>query len=122
MRRTRIASGLGLVVLATLAGGAGCTHNHYYGQIPASGVILSSADAATIQYGSVCDLPGEVISGGSTMISQAPSTSRVVISQPVSGGGMLAGKSKGRWFQSEADRLATTEIRGSIDPDATYNR
>ncbi|CAN5866269.1 hypothetical protein BH23PLA1_BH23PLA1_41770 [soil metagenome] len=124
MRRTRIARGLGLAALAALVGVSGCTHNHYYGQVPASGVILSSADPAVLQYGSVCDLPGEIFQGGTTVITQAPASPRVVISQPAVGGsgGMMVRQSRGRWFQTESDRLATTEVRGAIDPDASTLR
>ena len=106
MRRARSPRGGALILLAGLAGGAGCTHNYYYGT-----AVPACPEGEPVRVGSVCEVPGR------TVVSQIvpPRSSRVVISEPR--GGLLAGG----WRRSETDGLATSRVEGSLD-DETLNR
>jgi hypothetical protein len=120
MRHARIMrGGLGLVLASGIAS-AGCTHNYYYGALPACGP--TTTPAGTVQYGQVCEVPTQVVGGGS-VLSQVPARSsivgprppRVVISEPTGSGG-------GLWRRSDPESsLATTRVEGALD-DPTVNR
>jgi len=105
---------------------SGCTHNHYYGaSVPACGptVVGSIGGADAPEYGAVCEVPNQVVSGGSVVAQRqpgvtvvpAPKAPRVVVSEP-SGGSRLA------WRRSDPeDGLATTRVEGALD-DPTVTR
>lgn len=117
MRRARFPR---MVALIILAGGAGCTHNYYYGT-----TVPLCTEPETVRVGSVCDVPGQVVGGrvlpGRTVITQVapPRSSRVVISEPR--GGPPAGGSRLGWRRSDPESLATISVEGSLD-DETLNR
>ena len=110
MRRARNPRAGGLILLAGLAGGAGCTHNYYYGT-----AVPLCPEPETVRVGSVCDVPG------GTVVTQVapPRSSRVVISEPR--GGPLGGGSRLGWRRSDPGGLATSRVEGSLD-DETLNR
>jgi hypothetical protein len=110
MRRARFPRREALILLVGLAGGAGCTHNYYYGTS-----VPLCPEPETVRVGSVCDVPGR------TVITQVapPRSSRVVISEPR--GGPLAGGSRLGWRRSDPESLATSSVEGSLD-DETLSR
>jgi hypothetical protein len=120
MRLARFVHGGLLSALAAFAGSAGCTHNYYYGGVPpcAPGV------AGTVQYGSVCEVPGPAGgaavaqegagTGTGTRSSAVGTTPRVVVSEPK--GPRLS------WRRSDPETsVATTRVEGAID-DGTKTR
>jgi hypothetical protein len=115
MRRARFPRRGALILLAGLAGGAGCTHNYYYGT-----AVPLCPEPETVRVGSVCDVPGQVVPGR-TVITQVapPRSSRVVISEPR--GGPLVGGSRLGWRRSDPESLATSSVEGSLD-DETLSR
>ena len=110
MRRARIPRRGALILLAGLAGGAGCTHNYYYGT-----AVPLCPEPEPVRVGSVCDVPGR------TVVTQVvpPRSSRVVISEPR--GGPVVGGSRLGWRRSEPEGLATSRVEGSLD-DETLSR
>jgi hypothetical protein len=129
MRRARlIASFESTAFRVVLAGGlsflgSGCHHHYYYYGNPSAcppGTALPSAVSSTV--GPVCDVPTEVVQGGTTVVSgPQPSTvvengrrPRVVVSEPYSG----SGKSKSRlsWRSSDVESPpAITHVDGGLD-------
>jgi len=104
---------------------SGCTHNHYYGaSVPACGpTVVGSIAADAPEYGAVCEVPNQVVSGGSvvarpqagTTIVPAPKAPRVVVSEP-------RGNSRLAWRRSDPEEsLATTRVEGALD-DPTVTR
>ncbi len=71
-----------------------------------------------VQYGSVCDVPTQVVGGGSivaqnppgtTVVTGPPRSPRVVVSEP-------AGGMRSRWRRSDPESgLATTRVEGALD-------
>jgi hypothetical protein len=120
MKQARIVrGGLGFVLAGSMAS-AGCTHNYYYGALPAC--APATVAGGTVQYGQVCEVPTQVIGGGSVVAQGVPSRStifgprppRVVVSEPT-GGGRL-------WRRSDPDSSqAITRVEGATD-DPTLNR
>jgi len=109
---------MGLTVLlgAALWGtSAGCTHNYYYGGgapvacAPSPGGVLSSG----AQYGSVCEVPSQVVGGGTVVATNPPGTPptlsgprppRVVLSETPG------------WRRADPDGgVATTRVDGAVD-------
>lgn len=98
----------------------GCTHNYYYG----AGACAPTGVAPTVEYGSVCDVPTQVIGGGPVIVGPPLRTGpllsgarppRVVVSQP-------RGSSRLGWRIADPDGgLATTRIDGAVD-DPTLTR
>ena len=117
-------AGLGVSLAGYVVSLSGCTHNHYYGaSVPVCGptVVGSTADGA--EYGAVCEVPNQVVSGGSvvarpqvgTTIVPAPKAPRVVVSEP-------RGNSRLAWRRSDPEEgLATTRVEGALD-DPTVTR
>jgi hypothetical protein len=119
------------VVLAGWVGSSGCTHNYYYGGVPAcgpTGLPVSS------QVGQICEVPSGqvVVSGtpsadtgsGSSVVVQAPrqgstfvtnSQPRVVISQPAYGPSIGQSTSRLKWRRPDPESLATTRVEGALD-------
>ncbi|MEJ7638665.1 MAG: hypothetical protein WKF75_11995 [Singulisphaera sp.] len=66
-------AGLG-VLLAGSVSLSGCTHNHYYGASePACGpTVIGSIAADGPEYGAVCEVPNQVVSGGSVVARRQP--------------------------------------------------
>ena len=111
MRRARfpLLRGGAVILLAGLAGGAGCTHNYYYGTS-----VPLCAEPETVRVGSVCDVPGQVVPGRTVVTQVAPPrSSRVVISEPR--GGPPVGGSRLGWRRSDTEGLATSRVEGSLD-------
>jgi hypothetical protein len=113
-----------------LAGGLACTclgchqHYYYYGDPCAPGSPVPS----TVRTGPVCDVPTEVVDGGtkladgsasrSTVVSGASRSlsSRVVVSEP-------SEPSRLSWRRSDPDgSLATTTVQGGTVNDSAVNR
>ena len=117
MRLPRFARGGSVTLLAGVIGSAGCTHNYYYGNVPVCGPT-ATLPPGTVQYGAVCDVPTQVVGGGSVVTQAPPSTTvvagarppRVVVSQPI------AGPQRFPWRRSDPDGgLATTRVEGALD-------
>src|SRR4051812_21105228 len=106
MRRARYPRGRALILLAGLAGEAGCTHNYYYGT-----AMPPCTEPETVRVGSVCDVPGQVVSGRTVVTQVAPpGSSRVVISEPRVG--PPAGSPRLGWRRSDPESLATSSVEG----------
>ena len=106
---------LGAAILSTLAG---CTHNYYYGGVPVAcppspGGVVSS----DVQYGSVCEVPSQVVGGGTVIATNPPGTPpalsgprppRIVLSETPS--------SRLAWRRADPDGgVATTRVDGAVD-------
>lgn len=114
----------GIILAGGMAfAGMGChQHYYYYGDACPPGTAVPS----TVRAGTVCDVPTEVVEGGtkvadrssrSTVVSGAVSdkSSRVVVSEP-------SEPSKVAWKRSDPDAsLATTSVQGTVN-DAAVNR
>jgi hypothetical protein len=112
----------GVIAAASAAGSAGCTHHHYYGNVPVCGPV--TAVPGTVANGSVCEVPASLGSGTllgsgqgrSTIVGSAPYYSgarapRVVTSEPIGGP---------RWRRADPDSgLAQTRVEGALDDDTT---
>jgi len=118
-------AGLG-VLLAGSVSLSGCTHNHYYGaSVPVCGpTVVGSTAADGPEYGAVCEVPNQVVSGGSVVAQRqpgvtvvpAPKAPRVVVSEP-------HGSSRLAWRRSDPeDGLATTRVEGGALDDPTVTR
>ena len=115
---------LGVILAGELAfTGMGCHQNYYYyGDACPPGTPVPS----TVRAGPVCDVPTEVVEGGtkladgssrSTVVSGAVSSnsSRVVVSEP-------SEPAKVAWKRSDPDgSLATTSVQGTVN-DSSVNR
>lgn len=109
---------LGAALLTTLQG---CTHNYYYGTNACGPTGLAPA---TVEYGSVCDVPTQLVGGGDVIYGRPLPTSpllggarppRVVVSEPR--GGTRLG-----WRTADPDGgPATTRVDGAVD-DPTLTR
>jgi hypothetical protein len=124
MRHARNAGrGRGLALLLAAAGSvtsAGCTHNYYYGTpqacIPtAPGTVTASS---AVPYGSVCDVPTQVVGGstvvagtpapGTTTVLSGPKPPRVVLSEPNHGPRLS-------WRRADPETsMATTRVEGGV--------
>lgn len=113
MRQARFLHGGLLFLLAFSFGSAGCTHNYYYGAVPA----CPPGTPGAVTYGSVCEVPpssgGTVVAQGSagarpSVVGTAP---RVVVSEP-SG-------SRFPWRRSDPEGIATTRVEGALDESTT---
>jgi hypothetical protein len=120
-RRRRL---LGVILAGELAlTGLGChQHYYYYGDACPPGTPVPS----TVRSGAVCDVPVEVVEGGtkladgsnrSTTVTGAVSSnsSRVVVSEP-------SEPAKVAWKRSDPDGSpTTTSVKGTTD-DSSVNR
>lgn len=123
MRRARFMRGTLGVLLAGWVGSAGCTHNYYYGGVPvACAPGTSTLLPGTVQYGSVCEVPAQVVGGGtvvasspgirSSVVGTAP-PSRVVVSEPLD-------RPRLSWRRSDPEsNQVTTRVEGALDDDTT---
>jgi hypothetical protein len=103
--------------------GLGChQHYHYYGTSPCGPTAPISS---SVQSGSVCDVPTQVVEGGTsladgssrstTVTGGSTATPRVVVSEP-------SNPSRFSWRRSDPDgSLASTSVQGTVD-DAKVNR
>jgi hypothetical protein len=139
MRRSRAIRFGALWAVAGLAGGTGCTHNHYYyntpGTVSAPGMIgacdpmppgtVISSTAPSV--GAVCDVP-PAGQPGAMVAQNAPRTSPIVSNaarpvnpQPIySQPSGLLGRRNGNglvWRGSQTESLATTRIEGAVDDE-----
>jgi hypothetical protein len=110
-----------------LAGEVVCTvsgchqHYYYYGNPPCS---PCSPAPNTVQYGSVCDVPTQVVEGGTTLsdssgrsttVTGTKNSTRVVVSEPTN-------PSPFSWRKSDPEAsMATTSVEGAAT-DSTINR
>src|SRR5207253_7701712 len=117
MRHVRTKCG-GLVVVLAVAGSiasSGCTHNYYYGATPVCGPTTVTPGVVT--YGEVCEVPTQVVGGGTIVASSPLRTSptlggprppRVVVSEP--------NGREGGWRRPDPESsLATTRVEGQLD-------
>ena len=118
---------LGVILAGELAfTGVGChQHYYYYGDACPPGAPVPS----TVRSGAVCDVPTEVVDGGtkladgssrSTIVSGAVSNNspRVVVSEPIE----PAAPSKVAWKRSDPDGTpTTTSVQGTVN-DQSINR
>ena len=121
-RSPRTAALLGLVLSTWGCQQPPCYDYYGYGAPPCSPVVPAPSAA---QKGSVCDVPTQVIEGGTTL-ADGPSrsssvngvnSSRVVVSQPSD-----SNPPRLTWRRTEPDgRVTTTTVDGAAD-DATVNR
>ncbi len=118
-------AGLG-ILLAGSVSLSGCTHNHYYGaSVPVCGpTVVGSTATDGAEYGAVCEVPNQVVSGGSVVVQRqpgatvvpAPKAPRVVVSEP-RGGSRLA------WRRSDPEEgLPMTSVQGGALDDPTLTR
>ena len=132
MRQAWIARiALGILLATGGMTSTGCTHNYYYttpGAGPCAPVTVlpgSTASASTVpSYGEICDVPTQVIGGG-TIVAGAP-----LMTSPALGGARpprvvlsdSPGRSRGPWRRTDPDSsLATTRVEGALD-DSTITR
>ena len=115
---------LGVILAGQLSFvGMGCHQNYYYyGDACPPGTAVPS----TVRAGAVCDVPTQVVEGGtklaggssrSTVVSGAVSSnsSKVVVSEP-------SEPAKVGWKRSDPDAsLATTSVQGTVN-DSAVNR
>jgi hypothetical protein len=114
---------IGIVLAGGLAfTGMGCHQNYYYygDSCPPTTTVPS-----TVRAGAVCDVPTQVVEGGTkmasgssraTVVSGAVSSnsSRVVVSEPTE-------PAKVAWKRSDPDSAATTTVQGTAN-DPSINR
>ena len=123
MRRARFMRGTLGVLLAGWVASAGCTHNYYYGALPAACAPGTTILPGTVSDGSVCEVPAQVVSGGTVVASSpgvkssvtttAPPSAAVVVSEPIN-------RPRLSWRRSDPDSsLATTRVEGELDDDTT---
>jgi hypothetical protein len=117
-------AGLGVLLAGYVSLSSGCTHNHYYGaSVPVCGpTVVGSTGEVGSEYGAVCEVPNQVVSGGSVVAQRQPGVTvvpgpkapRVVVSEP-------RGNSRLAWRRSDPeDGLATTRVEGALnDPTVT---
>jgi hypothetical protein len=115
---------LGVILAGVLAfTGVGC-HQHYYYYGDACPPVAPVP--STVRAGTVCDVPTEVVEGGtkltdgssrSTVVSGAVSSnsSRVVVSEP-------SEPSKVAWKRSDPDAGLATTVQGGTVNDPSVNR
>jgi hypothetical protein len=120
--RSGIVRGVAGALLGTalLAGAGGCTHNYYYGTPVAVCPPGTAPAPAAVEYGSVCEVPTQVVGGGTVVAGKAlqpvpalggPRPPRVVLSEP--GGSRLG------WRRADPDGgLATTRVEGGTLDDS----
>jgi hypothetical protein len=97
----------------------GCHQYYYYGNPPYS---PCAPPPSTVQYGSVCDVPTQVVDGGtavadsssrSTTIVGSKAPTKVVVSQPKNNAPFS-------WRPSDPDSgVATTSVDGGLDDTTT---
>ena len=110
------------LLLAGIAGGFGCTQNFYYPAPMTAGPVESAVGT-----GAVCEVPTQVDggtlmaqgSGRTTVVSGAPTASRVIVSQPRDGGGTLLSGASAPWRRSATSSIATTRVDGALDSEST---
>jgi hypothetical protein len=119
------------IILAGWVGSSGCTHNYYYGAVPACGPTGLPVSG---QVGQICEVPSGqvVVSGapssevgpGSGVVVQAPSQGsavatntqpRVLISQPAYGPSISQSINRLKWRRPDPESLATTRVEGALD-------
>jgi hypothetical protein len=114
----------GVVLAGGLAvTGMGCHQYYYYGDGCGPGMAVPSS----VRTGPVCDVPNQVVEGGtalasgssrSTVVTGAASSdvsSRVVVSEP-------SEPAKVAWKRTDPDgNVPTTSVQGAVN-DATINR
>ena len=123
MRRPRFVSATLGVLLVGWVGSAGCTHNYYYGALPASCDPASpTVVPGTAQVSSLCDLPSQLF-GRTTVVPSSPgpklsvtstappssSSTEVVVSEPVN-------RPRLSWRRPDPESsVATTRVEGAIN-------
>jgi len=100
----------------------GCTHNYYYGAASPCGPVAVAP--AVVENGVVCEVPSQVVSGGTVASGSSVVTSpvlgasrppRVVVSEPRT-------RPRLGWRSADPDGgLATTRVEGAVD-DPTVTR
>jgi len=120
-----------IVQAACWSGATGCTHNYYYGGLPA---CAPGGQAVTTQVGPVCEVPSgqeAIISSGATtpgMVIRTNPTDpgpatvspprKVVISQPAYGPALARNPGHfGRWRRPDPEGLATIRTEGGLSDD-----
>jgi hypothetical protein len=102
--------------------GMGCHQHYYYYTDPCA---PSAPISSSVKPGPVCDVPTQIVEGGTTLADGASRSTtvtggsttspRVVVSEP-------AGTSRYSWRRSDPDgSLASTTVQGTVD-DAKVNR
>jgi hypothetical protein len=125
MRQAQTLRAAAWLVLAVVAGSAGCTHNYYYGNaVP----VCPEATTTVNTISPVCEVPvvgGTLFSqgGNPSLFTGAPRATRVVVSEPSDGGIPIRGGGPfASWRRSEPESsLATTRIEGALQ-DSSVNR
>ena len=118
-KTTRTATLVGL--LAALGGATGCTHNYYYGAMPAG--VVPGQPVTVQRYGEVCVVPPAADRQVAIQRDGQPSSvtgaapSRVVVSQSQGSGAFNSRGSRMAWRRPDPETLATTRVEGAIDDD-----
>lgn len=125
MRRARFVSGTLGALLAGWVGSAGCTHNYYYGAMPAACAPgTPTLVPGTASSASICDLPTQLFGGGtfvaaspgikSSVTTTAPpssSSSEVVVSEPIN-------RPRPAWRRPDPEsNVATLRVEGALNSD-----
>ncbi len=104
------------VTSAAAFASVGCHQNFYYYGEPPYGPPVKGA--SNVQVGSICDVPTQVVDGGTrssevlpptTRVSGSTVSSRVVVSQPEQGPARVS------WKRADPDAAPTTTVEGNID-------
>ena len=129
MRRARTQRvGLTLVLGAALwTTSAGCTHNYYYGAVPAGCAPSTTLTPSSVSSNTVCEVPTHVVGGATTVVSSpyvlstpvltGPRPPRIVLSEPNV-------NTRPSWRRGDPDSgsgLATTRVEGALD-DSTITK
>jgi hypothetical protein len=126
MRQAQTVRAFAWIVLAMAAGASGCTHNYYYGNaVP----LCPEATTSVSTIGSVCEVPSQAAGGallaqggGASVISGAPRSTRVVVSEPQDGGIPVRNVGRFAWRRTDPESsLARTHVEGALEDD-TVNR
>ena len=127
MIRTRKITLAASALLLGLAGGPGCTHNHYYGaaapglcdpQVASQPVVIQQPSQPVLiqQPGAVCEVPANSGGSGVTIVPSYPSSpGKISVSQPQ---GPNTGGSRYAWRKPSPESVATTRVEGGIDESA----
>jgi len=120
-----------IVLFGFWAGASGCTHNCYYGGVPA---CSPAGQAVTTQIGPVCEVP----SGPATIVSSVPTNpgfvvqtnpsnslgsigpnpQKVVISQPAYGSPLVRNSGRfSKWHRPDPEGIASIRTEGGLSDD-----
>jgi hypothetical protein len=123
MRQAQTPRAAAWLVLAVVAGAAGCTHNYYYGNAMP---VCPEAATTVNSVGSVCDIPAPAVGGalqtegpGTSLLAGTPRASRVVVSEPLDGSVPVRGGGLFGWRRTDPESSVATTVKGTLDEEST---